>query len=41
MKRLLDSLDINYNDIELFSTALTHPSYAHENKKAHNQRLDR
>ncbi len=42
MEKLLDKLAIKYNDINLYITALTHPSYAHEHNqgKKHNQRLE-
>lgn len=42
MENLLEKLNIKYNDISIYNTALTHPSYAHERNlgKAHNQRLE-
>ncbi|MFV0424837.1 MAG: ribonuclease III [Bacilli bacterium] len=42
MKKLLDELGIKYNSVDIYNTALTHPSYAHENNlgKSHNQRLE-
>lgn len=41
MKEFLNKLNIEYNDINIYATALTHPSYAHEKKlDSHNQRLE-
>lgn len=42
MKELLGKFNLSYNNIDIYATALTHPSYAHENNlgKAHNQRLE-
>lgn len=40
MKKLLKSLGIEYNDIELFERAMTHASYAYENQKVKNERLE-
>lgn len=42
MKSYLIKFNINYHNLEIYKTALTHPSYAHENPKVkiHNQRLE-
>ncbi len=42
METLLKKLQVDYNDITLYKTALTHPSYVHEHKEVveSNQRLE-
>ena len=40
IKDLENKLGVKFNNINLLSEALTHPSYANENNCSHNQRLE-
>lgn len=40
MKELLEKLEIKYQNITIYKTALTHSSYANENDCEHNERLE-
>lgn len=40
MVELLNNLNIKYNDINLYKTALTHSSYGNEHNVANNERLE-
>ena len=40
IEKLLEELEINYNNIKLYERALTHTSYANENRVDSYERLE-